>query len=242
MRGYINPAAPPLAFGVAGNSNRTNTQGAAPVSPLTRGSRYVSNVIPALGTLPVPVTGNQFYVTATSAPIEIRPSGGSKNRYYTGTGLLVPLENAFELLEISNPNNFQIAFEIFYGFDTFIDKRLIVSQQENPQIAYPTYTTPSSAALVDIIDKSGQLIADINGGEWYAIQRQAIIVCNTDSGVTLLLQKANSVVANGPAIAAIYPLTSLNYPVEGDYRLHLGGANINAVVSEIYSAIPKVRV
>jgi len=73
--------------------------------------------------------------------------------------------------------------------------------------------------------------------KWYAVNRVAILIFNPDAGVTLLLQKAGSVVANGPAIGIIYPTTSLRVDASGNYCLQLGGANINAVVSEIYNAV-----
>jgi hypothetical protein len=63
------------------------------------------------------------------------------------------------------------------------------------------------------------------------------MISNTDTGVTLLLQESGSVVANGPAILAIPPETSIRYDTSGDYSLNNGGAVINAIVSEIYSVI-----
>ena len=212
----------PLAYGVARNNNRTNTQGAAPTSPLTRATLSVANVIPAGGHLAVPCQGNQFYVSASSAPINVRPAGGVYVQYATGTGLGIPLENAFDRLDIENPNAFAIAFQIIYGFDNFIDKRLIVSQQEQPIVTYPTYPVANAAAVVNITDRSGQEFQDINGNSWFALYRVAIEIANTDTGVTLLLQKADSVVAGGPAISAIFPETILYEQTSGDYRLHLG--------------------
>jgi hypothetical protein len=138
-----------------------------------------------------------------------------------------------------NEQTFPVVFELHVGFQGFIDNKLIIADTLYPNVVRPTYPTPNAAAIVEIDDISGEAFTDINGGEWYALNRLAIIICNTDNGVTLLLQKADSIVANGPAIAAIQPTFSLNYPASGDYVLHLGGANINAIVSEIYRAIPK---
>jgi hypothetical protein len=52
------------------------------------------------------------------------------------------------------------------------------------------------------------------------------------------LQLANATTSSGRAVAAIYPQTSLNLPVSGNYTMSVGGGNINVVASEIYSAIP----
>jgi hypothetical protein len=227
-------------YPVAVNSNLTNSQGKAPSSVLSKTTLTLSNVLTPGATLPIPATGTFFYVIAANAPLNIRPSGGVFNPYDVGTGLSVGLENAFQILEINNPSANNVAFTIFVGFDGYIDNRLILQQNTTPQIVFPTFPTPAAANVVNITDLSGQAFVDINGGKWYALSRVAMIICNVDGGVTLLLQKANSVVGNGPAIAAIQPLQSLNYPAQGNYRLHLGGANINAIVSEIYYSIPRI--
>lgn len=146
-------------------------------------------------------------------------------------------ENAFAMIEVKNNNSFVIVFELFVGFQGFIDNKLILSQALYPQVAYPTYPTPNAAANVNINDISGTKFADINGVNYYALYRVAIVISNTDTGVTLLLQKAGSVVANGPAVMSIFPATSIRIDMSGNYCLNLGGANINAIVSEIYSAL-----
>lgn len=221
-------------------TNRVNSSGAALGNIKARSSLFISNVIPANETLPVPVAGMFFYVTAASAPIEIRPSGGIFNSYAPGTGLELDEVNTFSRLDIRNNNAFPVAFQVFIGFDKYIDKRLIYAQSSLFNVAKPTYPTTNASATVAITDVSGQIFTDINGKQWYAVQRDSIIISNTDAGVTLLLQKAGSIIANGPAIAAIYGATTLRLDVQGDYSLSTGGGNINAIVSEIYLAIPKV--
>lgn len=220
-------------------SNRTNTQGVAPVSPRSRTSQYYANIIPAGGTLPVPCTGTTFYVTACSAPVGIRPSGGIRNVYEQGTGLDLDESNAFSFLEFSNPHAFPIAFQAFIGFDRFIDNRLILTGSSQPVVAYPTYPTPNAAAAVPIPDMTGAVITDLEGNEFYALSRVCIIISNTDTGVTLLLHGPGSTLASDPAVAAIFPTTSLRYDSAGDFSLSVGGGNINCVVSELYNAIPR---
>lgn len=219
------------------NGNRTTTApGAVPI--LSRTSQTLRNIVPAGGKLQFPVTGNMFYVLFASAEINIKPGTGSENPYVTGTGLVAPEINSFGSLQISNPSANAVVFAIFVGFDGFIDNRLIIAESQVKQVAYPTCPTASSLTAIPITDRSATPIADINGKNWYAVNRVAIIISNPDSGVTLLLQRQGAGTASGPAIAAIYPLTSLNYPVSGNYSLSVGGGLINAIVSEIYNAIP----
>lgn len=220
-------------------SNRVNSSGRSLGTVKARTSLFVSNLIPAGGTLPVPVSGTSFYVTVATAPFLIRPSGGVFNTYDVGTGLDLEEINSFSLLEVSNPNAFPVVFQLFVGFDKFIDKRLILSQTNLNVVARPTAPLPNTETAIEIDDISGQVFTDINGDEWYAIQRVALIISNTDGGVDLLLQESGSAVSNGPAIAAIFAKTSLRLEVAGDYSLSVGGGNINAVVSELYQAIPK---
>jgi hypothetical protein len=219
-------------------SNRTTTApGAIPI--LSRTSQVLRNIVPANSSLQFPVSGNTFYVLFTSAQVIIKPGNGSANPYDTGTGLAAPEINSFGQLQIINPTANAIVFEIFVGFDGFIDNRVILAQVSGLRlVAYPTYPVTSAAASVAINDISATAFNDINGNQWYAVNRVAIIISNPDTGVTLFLQEEGSSIANGPAIAAIYPLTSLNYPVSGNYSLSVGGGNINALVSEIYNAIP----
>lgn len=218
----------------------SNRQIKAPgqIGDLGRGSQIINNVVPAGSSVPFPATGNTFYLLAASAPLQIRPSGGSFAEYRTGTGLDIVGENAFSQLELKNTTANPISFSLFVGFDGFIDNRVIVAGDISQQVAYPTYKQASTAAAVAINDLSGQKFTDVNGGQWYALNRVAIIVSNIDSGVTLLLQKAGSSTASGDSICGIFPLTSLNYPVSGNYSLSVGGGMINAIVSEIYNAIP----
>ncbi len=219
-------------------SNRINSQGVAPLTPVGRSSQFIRNVVPAGQSVPFPAAGTSFYVTQASSPLLIKPSGGSFNRYDVGTGLEMANVNAFSTLEVKNDTAGAIAFEIFVGFDGFIDNRVIIAQSLQTMVAFPTYKTASSAAVVNITDLTGTKFQDINGNYWYAIGREAIYVFNPDAGVTLLLQLATATTASGFAVGVIYPQTSLRYGCAGNYRLSVGGGNINAIVSEIYYAIP----
>lgn len=228
---------PSQRLGVAQGSNRLNSAGVALPSVANRTSRFYNNVIAAGATLQVPITGTMFYVTVAAAPIDIKPSSGVANSYQQGTGLELDLVNAFDLLEISNPNPNPVVFQLFVGFDKFIDKRIFLNTWQTPQIAYPTAPLPNVSTAIAIPDISGQAFTDINGNSWYAIARVALIVSNVDSGVAFTIQAAGASSATGPAIASVPPLTAIRLDVAGDYSLHVGGGNIPAIVSEIYQAL-----
>lgn len=224
-------------LGVSQGDNRLNSSGQSLGTVKSRSSLTYTNTIPAGGTLPIPAAGTQFYLVFATAQLNIRPSGGVFAPYQQSTGLQLVEANAFELLEVQNLNAGPVVFQLFVGFDQYIDNRLTLNTTLTPTVAFPTYATPNSASAVAINDLSTLSFTDINGGKWFAIQRIAIIVCNPDTGVTLLLQKSGAATSSGVAVAAIYPQTSLNLPVSGNYALSLGGSNINAIVSELYQSI-----
>lgn len=230
--GFVPPATPP-------GNNRVNTSGAALPDKKNRQSIIQSYTLPAGGTQPIAVVGTQFYILFTSAPILVRPSKGSFNSYNTGQGLALDDENAFASLELKNNTANVIVVSIFVGFQDFIDNTLIVNNVSNPAVAFPTYPVANAAATINIVDKSGGTFTDINGNNWIAINRVAILIFNLDSGATYLIQKSGSAVSNGPAVAAIFPLTAVRLDFSGNYTMATGGGNLNVIVSEIYQAIPQ---
>lgn len=221
---------------IATGSNRVNSAGEFPRAAIGKTSTVIRNIVPAGQTVPFPAAGDSFYVTFASAPLTIKPDTGVANSYVQGTGL--NLINPFNQLNITNPGTAAVVFEVFVGFDEYIDNRVIIAQQAVNSYAFATYPTPNAAAAVAINDLSGTQIADINGNKFYAVSREAIYIGNPDPAVTILLQKQGSAVANGPAVLPIYPLTSLRYPAGGNFSLSVGGGNINAIVSEIYYGLP----
>ena len=182
--------------------------------------------------------GTMAYIVIATSPVNVRTRGAKGTSSYSlltqGTGIK---DTEFDAVDLQNPNVIPIIVQIWTGLAQFIDNRLIIANQQIPQVALPTCPTANSKTHISIKDVSGGSFTDINGVNWLALQRLAIIVCNVDSGATFLLQRAGAVTASGLAVAAIYPLTSLNYPASGDYSMDVGGAAINCIVSEIYSAI-----
>ena len=185
-------------------------------------------------------SGNKFYVISCSSPLSIQPqragSMGATNSYGVFQGSEV--QTGFDTLIVSNPTAYPIVGIIWVGFDEFINNQLALVGTTFQNVAYPTYSAPNSAAVVNIPDLSGQPFYDINGKRWGAISRVCIEVFNLDTGVTMLLQKYGSAISNGAAVGACYPVTPIRFDFGGNYTLNIGGGNINAVVNEIYQAIP----
>lgn len=226
------------AYGVATGDNRVNSQGSKIIKPGDTGqtSKVIATSISAGTTIPFAVSGSSFYVTAASAPINVRQKGGEFTSYVPGTGLLVV--GGFASIEVQNPNNFPVSFQLFVGFDGFIDNRQYNVSNTLPNVAFPTYSQPLSAPAVAITDISGQGFFDINGNPWLALTRLAIVISNLDTATTILVQEQGSVIQNDDAIAAVFPTTSWIEALSGNFSLNVGGGNINALVHEIYSAIP----
>lgn len=223
---------------VATGNNRVSSQGNITASTAGQASRIIATSIAAGATIPFAVAGTQFYLAAASAAVNIRQHGGEFVSYVQGTGLQVKQGKAFDSMEVSNPHAFPVVIQLFVGFDGFIDNRVFNVSQTTPSVAFPTYKTATSAPAVAITDLSGQGFFDINGVAWLALARIAIVISNLDTGVTVLVQATGALTSSGPAIAAVFPLTSWVEGLSGNYSLNVGGGNINCLVHEIYQAIP----
>lgn len=229
-------------------TNRVNTSGKSPDKENWLGAIRVRNIVAAAttdgngvvtpGTLQVPCFGTQFYFRIATGVLQVKTKSTIYSPYEQGEGQNFAEVNAFTFLDLRNDNAFPVVFEVCISFAGFIDNKLILARGTDVSVAFPTYATPNSAAVVNINDLSGTKITDINGNQWYAMYREAILVFNADTGVTLLLQKAGSVVSNGVAAGIIYPVTSIRFDFSGNYCLNVGGGMINAIVSEIYHCIP----
>jgi hypothetical protein len=197
--------------------------------------RQVSIPLAPGATVRINSAGNEFYLIIATAPVNIRPDGGDFVLYQQGTGQR-QTSAQFTYLEIQNPNIVPCTISVWVGYDSFIDNRLIISNALTPTIGYPTQSSPA-ATYIAIPDLSGGTFTDLNGAQWIAIQRVAILVFNTDSATTLYLQGLGASAANGPALGVIYPLTPVRFDVSGNYSISAGGGVIPAVVSELYIAV-----
>lgn len=228
-------------------TNRVNTSGRSPEKENWLGALRIRNIVAAAttannvttpGSLQIPCFGTQFYFRIATGTLEAKTKTTIFSPYDQGEGQNFSSDNAFSLIELRNNNAFPVVFELCISFAGFIDNKLILAQGTDFRVAFPTYKTPNSAAVVNITDLSGTKITDINGNQWYAMWREAILVFNNDTGLTLLLQVADTTTANDEAVGIIYPVTSIRFDFGGNYRLNVGGGNINAIVSEIYHCIP----
>ena len=218
-------------------------QAAAPViTPVKVGQITSVPILPGFSTT-IAGSGDMVYVVVATAPVNIRTRGNSGSKgsstyatFTQGTGIR---GQPFDNVDLQNPNAVPIVVQVWTGLSSYIDNRLILANQAFPSVVYPTYPTANAAASVNFKDLSGGAFTDINGGLWYALYRLAIVICNIDGGTTFLLQKAGATGPDAPAIAAIYPLTSLTLPISGNYCLNVGGANVNVIAHEIYTAIPQ---
>ena len=219
------------------------------IAPGTKVSRQVPVALPAAVSLNgqiqpseavIAQAGNRFYVQASSAPIGIQAvrAGNVSATNTFGTAQGQPVQDGFDTLTVKNYTLNPVVALVWVGYDDFIDNQLTLVQTTFAQVAYPTYPSANAAANVNIPDLTGTSFLDINGKKWGAIQRVCILIFNVDSGVSLILQKAGAGTGTGPGVGFIYPLTPVRFDFSGNYCLNLGGASINAIVSEIYNAIP----
>lgn len=181
--------------------------------------------------------GSKFYVITASAQINIQPvragNIGISNPFGVGQGQ--PVTGGYEFLTVRNYNSFPVVALVWVGFDDFINNQMVIASTVNQAVTFPTQSLPTSTQI-NINDLSGTAFLDINGKKWYAIQRQAIIISNLDTGVSLLLQKAGSAVANGAAVLLCPVAIPVEHRSGGNFTISTGGATINAIVSEIYLA------
>lgn len=204
------------------------------------GGRSIAIPIAAGNTVPIPQRGTQFYLQICTGTVNIRARAGASGAgdfslFTQGTG--DRSKTAFDIIEIENPNAFPVVLQIWIGFDDFIDNRLILSNATIPNVTNPTQPTPT-ATNIPIPDLSGSAFFDINGNKWLALFRVAIIISNTSTGTTLLLQQFGSVIAGGPAVLSIPPGLVIAHNSSGNFCLNVGGGTIPAIVSEIYQSIP----
>lgn len=220
---------------VALGNNRVNSSGDFSTNQTSRTSGFYSNVILPGVTLPIPVSGTSFYLVNTTGVLSMRPSNGIFTDYAQGTGLELLPVNAFNLLEAKNNSASAIAFTIFYGFDGFIDNRLILIPSPSiPTITFPTYPVANVSALILIPDLSGSIIADQNGNNFLAISRIAIQIYNTGPTDTIFLCPTNFS-APQKHVACAYPLTSVRHESSGGFSIR-AAAVVDGIVNELYNA------
>src|ERR1700744_280231 len=205
-----------------------------------QGGRLINLPILAGQTVRANSRGTQAYLVVATANVNMRPLGGDFVQYGVGTG--INTVKPFNDVEIQNFNAFPVVISLWCGYDAFIDNRLIIANSSNPMVAYPTYSVPNSATFVNIVDLTGGGITDINGVKWLALYRSSIQIFNLDAGNTYKLGAFSPTGADlGKYVAAIPPSPlPISLPMSGNFTYQTGGGNVNAIIPEIYSAIPAV--
>lgn len=193
----------------------------------------------------LPCAGDFIYFEALSDLIyasTLNKFGKSpENPYYGGTGMRYDRVNAFRALELRNPSSTDnLFFNVIAGFDNFIDNRLNLSASNYKQVSIQTYSAyrGGAAATATIEDLSGTVITDDNGNEWYAVNRQLILLFNNDGSEYWFLTNTADTKDEGSA----QPLTNNQFPVSGDFKAKQGtlGNTLNGIITEIYNCLPKL--
>lgn len=141
---------------------------------MTNGSTVsYSGIVGPGQTLPVAVTGTFFYFPVATLPLFARPSGGVFCQYVAGTGL-EDQSPGFSQVEVNNPNNVPLVFQIVAGSQGFIDRRLIQNQDvANVVNAYSNsdWKEVGPFSQLEVPDLTGQEFTDVAGKAWIAVSR-----------------------------------------------------------------------
>jgi hypothetical protein len=149
------------------------------VSVSTGSTISYAGIVGAGQTLPIALTGTNFYLTVATAPVYIRPTGVSPwSLYQPGTGINCPSQ--FSQLEVYNPTSTPVTFQIFAGYADFIDHRVVTNLQTQTVV---NVLAPGGGGwvheggpqwYVEAPDLSGTAFNDALGNTWLAVQRQSI--------------------------------------------------------------------
>lgn len=204
-------------------------------------------IIPAATSIYLPIAGDFFYFPALSDLIYCAPvcryGKQVENPYFAGTGLRLDRVNAFKGLQLRNANATDTLFvDLVAGFDSYIDNRLTYPNAQFKQVIVQTYGNNyppnAQATSVTVEDMSGTTITDSNGNQYYAVNRQLLLVFNADAAEYQHVTNT----AKTQYLGFAQPITSLQLPISGDVKVIQGlvGSLVNAVVSEIYNCLPKL--
>jgi hypothetical protein len=208
--------------------------GLVPSAALRRTAQIINTIILANSTLPLFQAGEAFYIIACNSSVEIRPANGTFNSYYTGTGVRVDSQNAFDQLEVRNSHDFPVTISLWVGFGNYIDNRSILISNLFYRVGFPLNPVASANVSLDMLDKSGTAIVDINGKTWLALNRIQVLMTNFDMINSIpFLDMAGAV----GAIFSCLPNTSAVFELDGDYLITLGGTPLNCIIAEIYNCI-----
>ena len=222
------------AYSTAAPAAIQNQGGLVASQGLLRTAQIVNTILAAGQTLPLSQAGQGFYLIASNGAVSIRPSNGTFNSYYVGTGAKTDALNSFSMLELRNDNTFSVTLSLWVGFGDYIDNRNVQITDLFYPVVFPTYPVATAATNLLIPDLSGSAIVDINGQTWLALNRLTLQITNFDTVNAMPLKDTTNKVG---AILACLPNTSLIIAISGNYRITLGTTALNCLVSETYNCI-----
>jgi hypothetical protein len=232
-----NPSAAQLPAGVAVESNiQPNSQITPEATPNEKRTfQVINSIIPAGQTLPFPINGDSFFVLAASGPLSIRQTGGGFATYYAGQGYLVDRSNIFKGIEIKNPNAAAgVVFSLMVGFGRIEDQRQIINSQVKQALICQTGNTGLVTGTV--ADLTGTLATDVDGVQWYLINRIAALFTVSLSTGNLTIQNAAATQTVALFLAGL-PIPPLG-PVQGGLLFSVSTGV--AYCLETYNALPIV--
>ena len=205
---------------------------------LTGATRYFSGIVGSLQTLTVLLSGTQFYLTAASGPVFIRPAGGSYALFYSAMGDTVTA--GFSLLAVYNPTVFPVTIQMLVGYSDVIDKRQLPSTQ-TPSVIYQI---PFVGHNMLYPDMSGQVIMDNDGASWLAVQRLLFSAQTANSLDMINILSLNTIIGSAVSVVPMGSNNIVYAPFTVSARGYLGitwfesgsGSQVPAVY-EIYSAV-----
>lgn len=220
----VIPVAPKIA--------RENRPGVVPAVSAGRSSQILNLIVPAGKPIQVFQAGQQFYLVLATGTVKIKPNNGAENSYTQGKGQIVPADNQFSSLQLTNPNAFDIIVSIFVGFGDYIDNTVILFNPQVSNVIYPTFPVIAAANNVTITDRSGSAFTDPNGNQWLALKRTALYITNYDTGLTYNITN----IVGTQRVLGVLPQTNVVLEWDGSYKI-TDGANLQLIISEVYMAI-----
>lgn len=215
---------------------RVSSAGLPPIAQLHKTSVQLKLILLPGETRPLSAPGWTFYVIAASRELFIRPDTGSENPYTSGTGLDLDQSNAFTTLQVRNPSVTEAAYiDIFIGFDSYIDKRLIYPSIYFKRILRSVYNyvdAGAPAADIAVPDLSGTVITDLNGDEFFALERLLLICFNGHATDGLYIS------SGGDEVVPIFGQTGIQLPLTGDLEVTAAGGGGLPMISEVYNCVP----
>jgi hypothetical protein len=174
--------------GVAVGSNRLNSSGIVGRNNTPTATFSFSGIVGPNQTIPLSITGYQFYFPVANMNFFARPSKGVWCQYAVGTGDNIP--DGFDLIEIQNPNTTPLVFQIVVASKDWIDKRAIPSLltlDAPSNNVINTFFPGTDANTYDFADLSGTTFIDSNGVSRIAVKRKSLVITNASvngSGTT----------------------------------------------------------